>query len=120
MRWYEWLLTGAAVALLVGGAVLGLTGRADVVAGAMIASAPVIVFLYQGVQTRRAVEAGQREADASFKQITEVRTDRDLAVRPVLVTALTHIDSQRDTERLLAQHRPRAGARSPRAQAVQG
>jgi hypothetical protein len=59
---------------------------------ALVAVASILVSLRliaaansQAVESGKAVEAASREAEASFAMIEEVRCDRELAVRPVLV-----------------------------------
>lgn len=44
--------------------------------------------VYLGVQTRRAVKAAQKEADATLALVEQARQDRELAVQPVLVLSL--------------------------------
>jgi hypothetical protein len=81
---FEWALTsGALIAAGLGLWVAATTGNAALGAG-LVALATMAVILYQSVQTRRAVEVGAREAEASVAMLEEARRDRELAVRPFL------------------------------------
>lgn len=77
------LIVGVLVVASLGLWVAATTGNAALGAS-LVALATMAVILYQSVQTRRAVEVGAREAEASVRVLDEVRRDRELAVRPFL------------------------------------
>lgn len=75
-------MVALAATLAVAAIVVGITTSNAAVAGALAVLAPVAVITYQSVQTRRAVDTGHEDVEASRQLAREAREDRKLAVRP--------------------------------------